>query len=74
MLNPNHRKCDVIIVVKELVINNGKVKERVYLVQEGDNLWDIAFKLYGDGASFNRLKELNGLSGNRIYGGMRLRY
>lgn len=73
-LNPNHRNWDVIIVGQELVINNGKVKERVYLVQEGDNLWDIAFKLYGDGASFNRLKELNGLSGNRIYGGMRLRY
>jgi nucleoid-associated protein YgaU len=34
-------------------------EEETYTVQAGDNLWDIATELYGDGAQWTKLVEAN---------------
>ena len=50
---------------------NGKI----YIVKEGDNLWNIAKKLYGSGAEYYRLVENNNIQDpNHIEVGWQLFY
>lgn len=48
--------------------------QKAYTVQSGDNLWDIAVKLYGDGTKNTQLKLLNGLTSDVIQPGQVLKY
>lgn len=48
--------------------------QRTYTVKSGDNLWDIAVELYGDGTKNAQLKSLNGLSSEVIQPGQVLKY
>lgn len=46
-----------------------------YCVQSGDTLWGISEKLYGDGASYQRLAQYNGIDDpSMIYPGQIIRY
>lgn len=49
-------------------------QQRTYTVKSGDNLWDIAVKLYGDGTKNTQLKSLNGLASDVIQPGQILNY
>lgn len=49
-------------------------QQRTYTVKSGDNLWDIAVKLYGDGTKNVQLKSLNGLTNDVIQPGQVLKY
>lgn len=44
-----------------------------YTVKEGDNLWDIAAKLLGDGGRYPEIVKLNNITGDNIYVGQVLR-
>lgn len=46
---------------------------RVHTVVKGDTLWDIAVKHLGKGSRYVEIKELNGLTSNVIYSGMKLK-
>ena len=46
---------------------------RVHTVVKGDTLWDIAVKYLGKGSRYVEIKELNGLTSNVIYSGMKLK-
>ena len=46
---------------------------RVHTVVKGDTLWDIAKKYLGNGSRYPEIKELNGLTSNVIYRGMKLK-
>ncbi|MDZ7897297.1 MAG: transglycosylase SLT domain-containing protein [Arcicella sp.] len=48
-----------------------KVKTRFYSVQSGDTLWNISQR-YG-GISIDKLKKLNGIKGNVVKAGMKIR-
>lgn len=50
------------------------VPQRTYTVKSGDNLWDIAVKLYGDGTKNAQIKSLNGLNSDVIQPGQVLKY
>ena len=44
-----------------------------YTVKSGDSLWKIAEKQLGDGARYNEIKTLNGLTSNTIHAGQTLK-
>lgn len=44
-----------------------------YCVQKGDTLWDLATKYLGNGARYQEIKILNGLSNDTIYAGQTLK-
>lgn len=46
---------------------------RTYTVQCGDTLWEIARKQLGSGNRYREIVSLNGLKGNIIYSGMKLK-
>lgn len=46
---------------------------RTYTVKSGDSLWAIAAKQLGDGARYNEIKTLNGLTSNTIHAGQTLK-
>lgn len=46
---------------------------RTYTVQRGDTLWEIARKQLGSGNRYREIVSLNGLKGNIIYSGMKLK-
>lgn len=46
---------------------------RIYTVQHGDTLWEIAKKLLGSGNRYREIVSLNGLKSNIIYSGMKLK-
>lgn len=48
--------------------------QKTYTVQSGDNLWDIAVKLYGDGTKNTQIKAMNGLTSDVIQPGQVLKY
>lgn len=51
---------------------NTKIKE--YTVQEGEGLWEIAEKVYGDGEMFNEIMKANNIQNpDQIYVGMKLK-
>jgi LysM repeat protein len=45
----------------------------VYTVVKGDSLWKIAAAKLGNGARYTEIKSLNGLSGNIIFAGQKLK-
>jgi LysM repeat protein len=45
----------------------------VYTVVKGDSLWKIAAAKLGNGARYKEIKSLNGLSGDTIYAGQKLK-
>ena len=47
-------------------------KQRTYTVKAGDSLWAIAAAQLGDGARYNEIKKLNGLTSNTIHPGQTL--
>lgn len=47
---------------------------RVYTVVAGDTLWDIAVKLYKDGAKYRDIVRLNNLTTNMLKVGQKLKY
>ena len=47
-------------------------KKRTYTVKAGDSLWAIAAAQLGDGARYNEIKTLNGLTSNTIHPGQTL--
>lgn len=50
------------------------IQQKEYIVQRGDNLWNIAQKTYGDGFMWTRIAEANKLANPRIiHAGNRLR-
>lgn len=49
-------------------------QQRTYTVKSGDNLWDIAVKLYGDGTKNTQIKSMNGLTSDVIQPGQVLKY
>lgn len=46
---------------------------RTYTVKAGDSLWGIAAAQLGDGARYNEIKKLNGLTSNTIHPGQTLK-
>ena len=46
---------------------------RTYTVKDGDSLWAIAAAQLGDGARYNEIKTLNGLTSNTIHPGQTLK-
>lgn len=46
---------------------------RTYTVKAGDSLWAIAATQLGDGARYNEIKTLNGLTSNTIHAGQTLK-
>ena len=46
---------------------------REYTVQKGDSLWAIAQRLLGSGTRYKEIKALNGLTGDTIYSGQKLK-
>lgn len=44
-----------------------------YTVVKGDSLWKIAAEKLGSGNRYNEIKQLNGLTGDIIYAGMKLK-
>jgi 5'-nucleotidase len=51
---------------------NPNIKE--YTVQEGEGLWQIAEKVYGDGEMFNEIMKANKIQNpDQIYVGMKLK-
>lgn len=61
------------------VINVGQIIKipgsgtRTYTVKTGDSLWGIAAAQLGDGARYNEIKTLNGLTSNTIHPGQTLK-
>ena len=51
----------------------GTSKAEYYTVKQGDSLWKIAEKYYGNGNQYPKIKELNGLTSDTIYAGQKLR-
>lgn len=47
---------------------------KVYTVVAGDTLWDIAVKLYKDGAKYRDIVRLNNLTTNMLKVGQKLKY
>ena len=46
---------------------------RTYTVKAGDSLWSIAAAQLGDGARYNEIKTINGLTSNVIHTGQTLK-
>lgn len=46
---------------------------RVHTVVKGDILWGIAEKYLGSGVRYKEIKALNGLDGDTIYSGQKLK-
>lgn len=44
-----------------------------YTVQKGDNLWNIAAKLLGDGSRYKEIMKLNNLNNDKIYPNQKLK-
>lgn len=64
-------------IVKPNVISVGQIIRipgtHTYTVKSGDSLWEIAKKKLGDGARYNEIKSLNGLTSNTIHAGQTLK-
>ena len=58
-----------IIHVGQVLKVTGSAGGRTYTVQSGDSLWQIAQSQLGDGARYQEIKALNGLSDDTIYPG-----
>ncbi len=50
---------DKVIEEKQIVESEVKVEVKEYVIQEGDSLWKIAKREYGDGMQWKRLYEFN---------------
>ncbi len=65
-------------IIKNKDLNGNKniknIYKNRYTVKEGDNLWNIAKKVYGDSSKYNILMEINGLSNDLIHPGLVLYY
>ena len=61
--------------IKDLALVGSAPKEtyRVHTVVKGDTLWDISAKYLGKGNRYPEIKELNNLTSNVIYSGMKLK-
>ncbi|MFR5069746.1 MAG: LysM peptidoglycan-binding domain-containing protein [Eubacteriales bacterium] len=58
-----------IIHVGQVLKVTGSAVGRTYTVQSGDSLWQIAQSQLGNGARYQEIKALNGLSDDTIYPG-----
>jgi len=61
--------------IKDLALVGSAPKEtyRIHTVVKGDTLWEIAEKYLGNGNRYPEIKELNNLTSNVIYSGMKLK-
>lgn len=61
--------------IKDLALVGSVPKEtyRVHTVVKGDTLWEISAKYLGKGNRYPEIKELNNLTSNVIYSGMKLK-
>ena len=61
--------------IKDLALVGSAPKEtyRIHTVVKGDTLWDISAKYLGNGNRYPEIKELNNLTSNVIYSGMKLK-
>ena len=61
--------------IKDLALVGSAPKEtyRIHTVVKGDTLWDISTKYLGRGNRYPEIKELNNLTSNVIYSGMKLK-
>ena len=61
--------------IKDLALVGAAPKEtyRIHTVVKGDTLWDISAKYLGKGNRYPEIKELNNLTSNVIYSGMKLK-
>ena len=61
--------------IKDLALVGAAPKEtyRVHTVVKGDTLWEISAKYLGKGNRYPEIKELNNLTSNVIYSGMKLK-
>jgi len=61
--------------IKDLALVGAAPKEtyRIHTVVKGDSLWEIAKKYLGNGNRYPEIKELNNLTSNVIYSGMKLK-
>lgn len=61
--------------IKDLALVGSAPKEtyRIHTVVKGDTLWDISAKYLGKGNRYPEIKELNNLTSNVIYSGMKLK-
>lgn len=54
--------------------NEGKSSSCDYIVQKGDNLWNISKRFYGAGSEYHRIVKANKISNpNLIYPGQKLK-
>lgn len=52
-----------------------RTKTKIYVVKQGDTLWGIAYKLFGDGSKWRQLADDNGIKNPRkLPTGKRLKY
>ena len=58
-----------VIYVGQVLKVTGSAVGRTYTVQSGDSLWQIAQSQLGNGARYQEIKALNGLSDDTIYPG-----
>jgi len=61
--------------IKDLALVGSAPKEtyRIHTVVKGDTLWDISAKYLGKGNRYPEIKELNNLTSNVIYSGVKLK-
>lgn len=57
----------------EIIYPKKEKTDRIHTVKKGDTLWDIAAKYLGKGSRYKEIKELNNLSSDTLYGGMKLK-
>ncbi len=70
----NYCYTDYPELMKQTGKNNLNIPEKTdnyeyYTVKNGDTLWDIAVKYYGNGSEYKKIKELNNLNSDTIYAG-----
>ena len=62
------------VLEQDIKVEGTSQKGNVYVVQNGDNLWSIAEKVYGVGADYPKLKAKNGLTSDIIQPNQHINY